>query len=142
MLDCNKYNPLQDWNFLNLVSNIIMKVAGNDKGATTFSITTLSIIVLFVTLSIKTLGISINCHCPECCYAECHVLLLLLLNVIMVNVVIRMSWRRDKPILLFYRVITSIKSFKVQINNVYIKNIFVRHWCWGLLSALSNICKC
>jgi hypothetical protein len=44
-------------------------------GATTFSITTLSIMVLYVTLSIK------HRH-----YAECHVLFIIMLNVIRMSV--------------------------------------------------------
>jgi len=56
--------------------------------------------------------VNAECRYGECRYVECRGAV-------------------TSPILLFYRVISTIKSFKVQINDVYIKNIFVRHWCWG-----------
>ncbi len=48
-----------------------------------FRITTLSIKGLFVTFSVMTLSITINNALPLCCYAECHVLCIVIPNVIM-----------------------------------------------------------
>ncbi len=53
--------------------------------------------------------VNAGCRFGECRYVECRGAV-------------------TSPILQGYQ---QHKSFKVQINDVYIKNIFVRHWCWG-----------
>jgi hypothetical protein len=51
----------------------------------TLSIIALSIMDRIVTNILMTLTISIKCHCAEFHYSECHVLFIVMLNIIMMS---------------------------------------------------------